>query len=143
MSASLDARAVTGLFHAYADALDRRDWSALDGVFLEDVHADYNGTEVVQGRAALVGMIRGYLDGCGPTQHLMGNERVVVEGDRATASVKMRVHHIGAAERAELVYECFGWYHAELVRTGQGWRVASWRQEVTHQLGTYDVFARA
>ncbi|MCX4725831.1 nuclear transport factor 2 family protein [Streptomyces sp. NBC_00963] len=142
MSVNLDVRRVTDLFHVYADALDRRDWAWLDDVFLEDVRADYNGTEVVAGRAALTGMIRGYLDGCGPTQHLMGNARVVVDGDRAEASVKMRVHHVGAAERAELTYECFGWYHAELIRTARGWRVASWRQEVTHQLGTFDVFAR-
>ncbi|WP_327295155.1 MULTISPECIES: nuclear transport factor 2 family protein [unclassified Streptomyces] len=31
------------LVNTYADALDRRDWSALDAVFAPEVSADYNG----------------------------------------------------------------------------------------------------
>lgn len=132
---------VISLLHSYADALDRRDWAALDRVFAPDVKANYAGAEVVDGRDNLVGMIRGYLDKCGPTQHLMGHEHAVIDGDRASMSAKMRVHHVGA-NRRDLVFEVFGWYHAEADRTPDGWRIVGWRQEVTHEVGTYEVFAR-
>jgi ketosteroid isomerase-like protein len=131
---------VADLVNAYAEALDRRDWSALDEVFTADVVADYNGQYSLTGRHAVTDMIRTYLDPCGPTQHLLGNHRVTVDGDRARLSVKMRVHHIGAGDRAGFTYECFGWYHAEAVRTSARWRIETWRQEVTAELGTRDVF---
>ncbi|WP_067722466.1 nuclear transport factor 2 family protein [Nocardia yamanashiensis] len=134
-------RAVISLLHDYADALDRRDWASLNSVFAADVTANYSGAEIVDGRERLTGMIRGYLDKCGPTQHLMGHERAVVDGDRASVSAKMRVHHIGA-DRPDLTFEVFGWYHAEAARTPEGWRIVSWRQEVTHEVGTYEVFGR-
>ncbi|MFI6588228.1 nuclear transport factor 2 family protein [Embleya sp. NPDC050493] len=135
-----DRLAVADLANAYADALDRREWQALDEVFTADLAADYNGQYVISGRDAVVAMIRSYLDPCGPTQHLLGNHRVAVDGDRAQLTVKMRVHHIGAGERADRTYECFGWYHAEAARTARGWRLSTWRQEVTAELGTRDVF---
>jgi len=137
-----DTLAVIEILNTYADALDRREWSTLDTVFTPEVAADYNGAHVIEGRTDVVAMIRTYLDLCGPTQHLLGNHRVTVNGDTATASVKMRVHHIGTGTRSTLTYECFGWYHAEALRTVDGWRVANWRQEVTAELGTQEVFVR-
>lgn len=101
-------------------ALDRRDWASLDNVFADET-ANYAGAEIVDGRESLTGMIRGYLDKCGPTQHFMGHERAVVDGDRASVSAKMRVHHNGA-DRPDLTFEVFGWYHAEAARTPKGWR---------------------
>jgi SnoaL-like protein len=139
-SSAADRFAVTDLANTYADALDRRDWTALGDVFASDVSADYNGQHVITGRSTVVAMIRGYLDPCGPTQHLLGNHRVRIDGDRAELTVKMRVHHIGAGEHADLTYECFGWYHAEAERTPAGWRLVVWRQEVTAELGTRDLF---
>ncbi|MFE3983008.1 nuclear transport factor 2 family protein [Nocardia tengchongensis] len=136
-----DTAAVIGLLHTYADALDRRDWAALDDVFAADVRADYAGSEIRTGAGDLVAMIRGYLDNCGPTQHLMGNERARISGDHATATVKMRVHHV-AANAPDLTFEVFGWYHAEAQRTADGWRITAWRQEATHHVGTFEVFAR-
>ncbi|MGW4533594.1 nuclear transport factor 2 family protein [Nocardia sp. NPDC004340] len=136
-----DATEVIGLLHRYADALDRRDWAALDTVFSPDVSADYAGSEIASGRDNLAGMIRGYLDGCGPTQHLMGNESAAIDGETGTVTAKMRVHHIGQG-RPDLQYEVFGWYHATVRRGPEGWRIVSWRQEVTHELGTYEVFGR-
>ncbi|WP_408639389.1 nuclear transport factor 2 family protein [Nocardia yamanashiensis] len=83
----------------------------------------------------------GYLDKCGPTQHFIGHERAVVDGDHASVTAKMRVHHIGA-DRPDLTFEVFGWHHAEAARTPESRRIVSWRQEVTHEVGTYEVFGR-
>ena len=140
VSGALDRLAVFDLFNRYADALDSRKWSDLDDVFDPEVTVNYGGAYLIQGRPNVVAMIRSFLDLCGPTQHLMGNHRAHIEGDSARGSVKMRVHHVGSGERAALTYECFGWYFAESIRTDHGWRVVSWRQQVTHELGTRDVF---
>ncbi|WP_433591431.1 nuclear transport factor 2 family protein [Nocardia sp. CA-145437] len=102
-----DETEVIGLLHRYADALDRRKWEVLETVFSHDVSADYAGSEIVSGRGNLVGMIRGYLDACGPTQHLMGNESAAIDGETGTVTAKMRVHHIGEG-RPDLHYEVFG-----------------------------------
>lgn len=140
---ALDHIAVTDLFTGYADALDRRDWSALDEVFAEDVTALYGPNAEVSGRPAVVASIRAYLDRCGPSQHLIAAHRVRLDGDVALATAKGRIHHIGAGDRAALTYEVFCWYHASARRGTDGWRITSWRMEVTHELGTHEVFGGA
>ncbi|UGT53430.1 nuclear transport factor 2 family protein [Nocardia asteroides] len=136
----VDKLDIVDLAYAYADALDRRDWSALDAVFTPDMTADYAGEYELTGREQVVGMIRTFLDPCGPTQHLLSNPRVRVDGDTAELSIKLRVHHLGAGEHSALTYEIFGWYHALVTRTPCGWRIHHWRQEVTAELGTRDLF---
>lgn len=117
-----------------AAAFDARDWDALDDVFTEDATA--YGEE---GRGAAVTLVRSLLGGCGPSQHLLGNHQVVVDGDRATSTCKARVYHAGAGDRSGLSYECFGNYHDDLVRTGSGWRIARRDFEVTISLGDISV----
>jgi ketosteroid isomerase-like protein len=125
----------------YADACDSRDLGSLAEVFTADAVGDY-GPRRPQGRQEIVGMIEGFLGGCGPTQHLLGNHVVAVDGDRATARCAIRAFHAGrpgsAAEGA--TYTVYGTYHDELVRTPEGWRIASRRMEVVHQAGDHRVF---
>ncbi|WP_280339864.1 nuclear transport factor 2 family protein [Nocardia neocaledoniensis] len=135
-----DKSDIIDLTYAYADALDRRDWAALDSVFTPDMTANYAGEYDLSGREQVVGMIRTFLEPCGPSQHLLSNPCVTVDGDAATLSVKLRVHHLGAGEHSDLTYEIFGWYHALVTRTACGWRIHDWRQEVTAELGTRDLF---
>ena len=113
-----------------AAAFDRRDWAALDDVFTEDA-VGYD----VEGRDAIVRFVRSFLGGCGPSQHLLGNHQVTIDADRASSVCKARVFHVGMGERSHLTYECFGNYWDDLVRTGEGWRIAARRFEVTITLG--------
>ena len=117
-----------------AAAFDRRDWAALDDVFTVDA-VGYD----VEGRDAIVSFVRSFLGGCGPSQHLLGNHQVTIDADRADCVCKARVLHVGAGERSHLTYECFGNYWDDLVRTGEGWRIASRRFEVTITLGDTSV----
>jgi SnoaL-like protein len=117
-----------------AAAFDLRDWSMLDDVFTPD--ADGYGA---LGRDAVVAFVRGFLGGCGPSQHLLGNHTVEVEGDIARSVCKARVFHVGAGDRAHLSYECFGNYVDDLVRTERGWRIAKRRFTVTIALGDTSV----
>jgi hypothetical protein len=117
-----------------AAAFDLRDWDALDQVFTPDATA-YG----VEGREAVVSFVRSFLGGCGPSQHLLGNHQVVVEGNTARSVVKARVFHVGAGERSHLTYECFGNYRDDLVLTDAGWRITGRTFEVTITLGDTSV----
>ena len=125
---------VVGVIVRCAGAFDRRDWDALDDVFTEDAVA--YGAE---GRAAIVATVRSFLGGCGPSQHLLGNHHVTVDGDSARAVSKARVFHQGAGDKAHLSYECFGNYWDTLVWRDDSWRITAREFEVTIELGDRSV----
>ncbi|MGW9131860.1 nuclear transport factor 2 family protein [Streptomyces sp. NPDC055681] len=101
---STDRDAVVDVVNFYTYALDEREWRLLDHVFTADAVGYYGGpgSAPLEGRAAVVASIRSFLDGCGPTQHLLGNHIVTIDGDKAVARCKARIYHYGAGERAAL-----------------------------------------
>lgn len=116
-----------------ASALDTRDWRALGGLFTESAIA-YGAS----GRQAIVAMVRQHLGGCGPSQHLLGNHRVELDGDdenRARSRTYVRVYHAGSGEQTGLSYECFGEYTDEWTRTPEGWQIHSRVFSVSIELG--------
>ncbi|VBB14637.1 nuclear transport factor 2 family protein [Burkholderia stabilis] len=135
-----DAIAVYEIVQAhsrYAYALDERNWQALETVFAHDVRTDYNDGEfVTDGLAELVGMIRSHLDGCGPTQHLLGTPNIDVDGDGARSRIYVRAAHRGRGENEHLVYEALGEYVAKWKRTTDGWRATDWALRVSLEIGT-------
>ena len=133
-----DRRAIVDLLNRYATCLDHRDWEGLDTVFDADAAGDYGA--VLTGRTALVAMISGLLDGCGPTQHLLGNHVIDIDGDTATAATQARVIHTGAGERAALTpYESIGTYQDVLRRTADGWRITHRRFAVRISIGDISI----
>ena len=139
MKSEVDDRwEICRVLDGYAEALDRRDWDALESVFTEDLVFDF-GEWVTKSRAAAVKSIRSYLDGCGPTQHLLGNYRIHIDGDQAESSVYVRAFHRGTGTAAEKTYEMGGEYRDELRRTPSGWRSFRREGEVFWELGSRDV----
>jgi len=120
----LDRVAIVEVLDRYATALDRRDWALLDDVFTADACVSFRAGEVI-GSAAIVAAIRAHLDGCGPTQHLLGNYRVRILGDRAESACYVRAIHVGAAAQVDRTYEVGIEYRDVLERTGAGWRIAA------------------
>lgn len=102
-----------------AAALDDRDWGILRARFTTDTHA-YG----VHGQDALVEQLQAHLGGVGPTQHLLGNHRVTVDGDTARSLTYGRIHHVGAGTMDGSSYECMGEYDDDWVRTDAGWRIS-------------------
>ena len=145
MSDSIDSQGLAAereLFRAmgrYARALDGRDWTLLETVFSPDAVAVYGGQEMLAGRDAIVRSIRGYLDGCGPSQHFMGNFAADVDGDRATTRTYARVYHQGRGERAHLSLETIGEYVADWRRGTAGWRAVRWELKVFVNVGDLSV----
>lgn len=132
-----DAQAVADTVNRYTYALDDRAWDLLDEVFTPDAVARYGAAEApaVRGRAAIVAMIRSFLDRCGPSQHLLGNHVIDIDGDTATAVCKARVLHIGAGENANITYECAGEYRDRLTRSARGWLIAERTFVIDIELG--------
>jgi hypothetical protein len=129
-----EQQAVVDVLVRCAAAFDLRDWRALEDVFATDA-VGYGA----HGRDAVIAFVRGFLGGCGPSQHLLSNHRVDVDGDTARSVCKARVFHVGSGERSHLTYECLGNYWDDFVRTDSGWRIAKREFEVTISLGDTSV----
>jgi hypothetical protein len=84
-SQAQDRAEVFDVLNRYPEAADRRDWPLYDLVFTPDATAEY-GMSKLTSRQAIVNLIRKSLGGCGPTQHLLGNQTAEVDGDEARAS---------------------------------------------------------
>lgn len=125
-----DAAAIEAALYGVATALDTRDWAALGAAFAEDAHG--YGKE---GRAAIVAQVRAHLGGCGPSQHLLGNVRVTVDGDTARSLAYARVFHVGAGDATGAFYECMGEYRDAWARTPEGWRLTRRRFSVVIERG--------
>ena len=125
ISQIVDRIAVIDVLIRYATACDRRDWRLFDDIFLPDVKTDYgNGLYTFNNRQDVVNLIRSFLGGCGPTQHLLGNYRIDLEGDMANSVCSVRAFHVGISDAAGLTYEMAGEYRDHLKRTKDGWRIA-------------------
>lgn len=134
-----DQRAIEAVLVRYALACDTRDWSLFDTVFSPAVEANYGGEYRLQGREAVVGMIRHLLGGCGPTQHLLGNFRITVDGDTARCACYVRAAHAGKGSRSALLYEVWAEYRDTLARVDGDWRITARQMVVSHETGTREV----
>ncbi len=91
----LDERAIERALILFARAMDERDWSTMAAILTHDAFGDF-GTGPLAGSAAIIELIRSYLDNCGPTQHLLGNVIVEVDGDTATSLAYVRDIHLNS-----------------------------------------------
>ncbi len=122
----------------FAAATDQRDWSTIRGLMTVEAVA-YGRT----GPDAVVAVMAAHLGGCGPTQHLLGNHRVSVDGDRARSQTAARVHHVGAGPMSGSFFECMGDYTDDWVRGPEGWRITHRRFEMRIERGDFAVLRPA
>jgi ketosteroid isomerase-like protein len=106
----------------FARAMDERDWDALAALTTADVSADL-GTGPLRGTQQIIQVIRSYLDACGPTQHLLGNVLIDVDGDSATSRCYVSDMHLGAGDAEGLTFSTLGDYHDRWRREDGGWRM--------------------
>lgn len=127
----------TVLIH-YARALDERNWSLLNEVFTEDAVAKYGANSTLEGREAIIGGIRSFLDNCGPSQHMISNIEVIESDDGIVSRSYVRAVHRG--RDSEAILWSFGEYHAQWIRMGEKLRVKRWEMRVTFNHGDNSVF---
>jgi len=124
---------------AIARAMDDRDWDALGGALLPDATADL-GTGLISGREAIVRFIRSFLDACGPTQHLLGNVLIEVDGDDATSRTYVSDMHKGAGEKSALTFSTLGDYRDRWRRVEGIWRLGQRTKLNRATLGDISIF---
>jgi len=141
MADDSDHLQITRVIDRYAEALDTRRWALLAEVFAPELEFDF-GEWTATSREEAITAIRTYLDDCGPTQHLLGNYRIDVDGDSARSRVYVRAFHVGIGAATGKTYEMGGEYRDELRRTPEGWRSHRREGVVFWELGSRDVLGR-
>lgn len=139
-----DRLAITDVLYQYATAIDSRDWGALRECFTEDGVADFlEFGGVNEGQDAIVDLCSGVLSGLDSSQHLIGNPRISLEGDRATSVCYFQAQHFLASPAGGNTYLVGGRYEDRLRRTPQGWRIEHRTLHCSWQDGNAGVFTEA
>jgi len=123
----------------FARAMDDRDWRRIAEILIDDAVADV-GEGPLEGSAAFIATMRRYLDACGPTQHLLGNLVVDLNGDEAHSRCYVSDMHIGLEEREHLTFATLGDYHDRWRKVDGQWRMVERIKHNRAHLGTLDVF---
>ena len=135
-----DERDVERALNLFARAMDDRDWAAMAEILAEDAQGDF-GTGRLEGSAAIIEMIRGFLDGCGPTQHLLGNVVIDVMGDTAVSRAYIRDVHLNSAGDPSTRFYTIGDYHDTWRRRRDGsWCLTERVKANRAYVGALDVF---
>ena len=142
MAETDDTAQIMDTLARYATAMDERDWSLLDSVFTPDFTYDA-GEWVTHSLADYLDRLRPYLEGCGPTQHLLGNYQIEIDGDTARSQVYVRAFHVGTRELSSTTYEMFGVYRDEMRRMDAGWRSVHRTLRLQYELGSREVLRPA
>ena len=139
-----DRLAITDILYQYATGLDGRDWDLLKECFTEDGVADFlEFGGVNEGQDAIVELCSGVLSGLDSSQHLVGNPRVTLDGDQATAVCYFQAQHFLASPAGGNAYLVGGRYEDRLRRTPAGWRIEHRTLYCTWQDGNAGVFTEA
>ncbi len=134
LRAIADRIAIDDLLTRYATAVDRRDWDLWRSCFTADAIIDYTDAGGIRGG---VDEVARWLAEVMPlfamTQHLVTNREVILEGDRATARCCF-FNPLGVAsgDGPMRLYFDGGYYHDQLVRTDDGWRIVERVEETAY-----------
>ncbi len=128
MSEVEDQLAIRALLARYARGVDTKDWETYRSVFTEDAHIDYSSAgAIVGGRDEVVDWFAANFGVIPWSMHYITNVEADVDGDRAT--VRAMFYNPMQLPGMDTQSACGGYYHHELVRTGDGWRSRSLREE--------------
>lgn len=118
----LAERAIYRQLVQVARGMDARDWDGLLALMTSDVTADL-GTGPLSGGDAIISLLRSFLDACGPTQHLLGNVLIDVDGDTARSRAYVSDMHLGVGEREGMTFCTLGDYHDHWRRERGEWKL--------------------
>lgn len=139
LEALLAEREIARALTRFARAMDDRDWDGLLAILAPDATGEL-GEGPLASPAAIVGTIRRYLDACGPTQHLLGNLLVEVDGDRAQSRCYVSDMHLGLGAMAGETFATLGDYHDTWRRIDGQWRLAHRTKHNRGHVGSLAVF---
>ena len=121
---------ITDLIVRYTRALDQQMWDEMDSIFTPDSHVDYSAFGGATGDlAATKKFLSDSMSLFTKTQHMLGSPAITLDGDRATAVTPCHNPMLIGSGKDSKVMVCSLWYHHDLVRTGDGWRIARLSEE--------------
>lgn len=125
----MDELQISNLLYRYARAVDSKDWELYRSVFTEDAHIDYSSAgAIVGGRDEVVDWFAANFGVIPWSMHYITNIEIL-EADGDTASVRAMFYNPMQLPGMAEISACGGYYHHELVRTADGWRSRSLREE--------------
>jgi len=130
---SVDREEIVALLIRYARAIDTKDWKLLRSCFLDDATSDYGGIGTWRGAGDLVGFMEDAHAGMGPTQHLLSNFQIEVDGDRASSLTYVHAVTVLASHPDDWI-DTVGTYEDRLHRGAGGWRIAHRQFRTTRTL---------
>jgi hypothetical protein len=141
----LDHGAMTSLISDFAYGIDQRDWSRFRSVFTDEIWVDLSWVGVNEAMPAdnWVISVSKSLAPCDATQHRMTNIDITLDGDRATLLTHMTARHMFELDGKKEFQTVGGYYHHDLVRTADGWRISKMKLVITWEEGDPNLFARA
>ncbi|MHA3020647.1 nuclear transport factor 2 family protein [Mycobacterium sp. BMJ-28] len=136
----LDERHIERALTTFARAMDDRDWAAMADILASDAQGDFGNGRLV-GSDAIIRMIRGFLESCGTTQHLLGNVAVEVSGDSAVSRAYVRDLHLNAHDDPSTRFYTVGDYQDTWRRRSDGsWCLVERIKANRAYIGTMQVF---
>lgn len=112
---------IAAVENAYAAAIDRRDWPALQRCFTEDATITFGRPATRGSRAEFLAWAPRFHNSLGPTLHQVSTHTATVTGPAATA--RCHLHAVLVDPDGGGALSVFGWYDDELVRTDGEWRI--------------------
>lgn len=125
-----DRREIEDQIVAYSYAVDFHRWDDLDAVFTEDAVLDFTASGGEKGDlTAIKDFFDRALNLFTGHQHLMGNVRVVLDGDVVTSTTMCHNPMYVDTDGGQRLIFVGIWYHDSWRRTPDGWRIAERVQE--------------
>jgi hypothetical protein len=128
-----DSEEIVAVLVRYARAIDTKDWTLLGTCFTDDATSDYGDIGSWRGAGALVLFMEAAHAGMGPTQHLLSNFQVDVDGDRASSITYVHAVTVLASGPADWI-DTIGTYEDRWCRGADGWRIGDRRFRTTRTL---------
>jgi 3-phenylpropionate/cinnamic acid dioxygenase small subunit len=117
-----DRQDISDVLIRYATGIDRRDWPLFRTVFADDCELDYGEIGTWNGVDAVTEFMEQAHAMAGHTLHRLTNQAITLDGDKATARTYIDGLIMFADNDSGV--NAVGFYDDELVRTGDGWRIA-------------------
>jgi len=125
----LDLREIQDLALRYARAADRRDYALFEAVYTEDARlsghrGDPDTTPpyfALEGRGVIVASMRA-LDRFESTLHVVSNQLVEIDGDRAHGETYCMAHHVYREGEVAMDHTMAIRYQDRMARTNGRWR---------------------
>jgi 3-phenylpropionate/cinnamic acid dioxygenase small subunit len=120
---------ITALLYRYARAVDTKDWELYRSVFTHDALVDYSSAGAVVGtRDEVIDWFAANFAVIPWSMHYVTNVEIL---DRSADSATVRAMFYNPMQLPGMtgMSSCGGYYHHELVRTPDGWRSRSLREE--------------